>query len=160
MATKLSYDLTYDAAPADVAAMLLDPAFREEVCTAQGGGDTTVEVTEEGGGHKVVVDQTQGVEGIPGFAKKFVGESVNLVQTEHWADAESGTVEVVIPGKPGEMRGTIRLAEAGGTTTEHVEMEIKVGIPLVGGKIEGLISDLLKKALKAENKVGREYLAG
>jgi hypothetical protein len=38
-------------------------------------------------------------------------------------------------------------------------MTIKVGIPLVGGKIEDLISGLLLKALKAENKVGREYLA-
>ena len=38
-------------------------------------------------------------------------------------------------------------------------MEIKVGIPLVGGKIESLIADLLPKALKAENNVGRDYLA-
>ncbi len=39
-------------------------------------------------------------------------------------------------------------------------MEIKVGIPLVGGKIESLIADLLRKALRAENAVGRQHLAG
>ena len=39
-------------------------------------------------------------------------------------------------------------------------MEIRVGIPLVGGKIESLIADLLRKALKAENAVGRQYLTG
>ena len=37
-------------------------------------------------------------------------------------------------------------------------MEIRVSIPLVGGKIESLIADLLLKALKAENAVGRQYL--
>ena len=34
-------------------------------------------------------------------------------------------------------------------------MKIRVGIPLVGGKIEDLIADLLRKALRAENRVGR-----
>ena len=37
------------------------------------------------------------------------------------------------------------------TTAETVDLTIKVSIPLVGGKIEGLIADLLLKALKAEN---------
>ena len=44
-------------------------------------------------------------------------------------------------------------------TTETVDLDIKVSIPLVGGKIEGLISDLLLKALKVENRVGRDYLS-
>ena len=53
----------------------------------------------------------------------------------------------------------IRLGESGGTTTETVDLDIKVGIPLVGGKIEGLIADMLLKALRAEKKVGRDYLS-
>ena len=159
MATKLSYDLTYDAPLIEVGEMLMDPAFREEVCDAQGVLRHNVSITQEGGGMKVVVDQVQSAQGIPGFARKFVGDEINLIQTEQWSDIETGDVEVVIPGKPGHMRGTIRLRESGGTTTETVDMEIKVGIPLVGGKIESLISDLLRKALKAENAVGRSYLA-
>ena len=66
---------------------------------------------------------------------------------------------MTIPGKPGEMKGTARLTESGGVTTETVDLDIKVGIPLVGGKIEGLIADLLLKALKVENRVGRDYLS-
>ncbi len=64
-----------------------------------------------------------------------------------------------IPGKPGDMRGTVALRESGGTTTETVDLTVKVGIPLVGGKLEGLIADLLLKALRAENTVGRAWLA-
>jgi uncharacterized protein DUF2505 len=159
MSTKLSYDLTYDAPLIEVGEMLMDQAFREEVCDAQRVLRHTVTVTQEGGGMKVVVDQVQSAEGIPGFARKFVGDEINLIQSEQWSDIETGDVDVVIPGKPGHMRGTIRLRESGGTTTETVAMEIKVGIPLVGGRIESLIADLLRKALKAENAVGRSYLA-
>ena len=144
MSTKFSHDLTYDAPMADVDAMLMDPAFRERVCDAQGAITKTVTITEEDAGVTVVVDQVQPAEGIPGFAKKFVGDEINLVQTESWFDAENARVEVVIPGKPGEMTGTITLSESGGVTTETLEMTIKVNIPLVGGKIETLIADLLR----------------
>jgi hypothetical protein len=160
MSTRFSHDLTYDAPPADVDAMLMDPEFRERACEAQGAIRQTVTITEDSGGVTVVIDQVQTAEGIPGFARKFVGDEINLVQTESWIDAENARVEVVIPGKPGEMTGTINLSESGGVTTERVKMEIKVNIPLVGGKLESLIADLLRKALKSENVVGRDYLSG
>jgi len=50
------------------------------------------------------------------------------------------------------------VAGSGETCVETVDLTIKVNIPLVGGKIEGLIADLLLKALKAEHKVGQQYL--
>ena len=59
------------------------------------------------------------------------------------------------PASPARCAAPSGSRESGGTTTETVEMEIKVSIPLVGGKIESLIADLLRKALKAENAVGR-----
>jgi hypothetical protein len=160
MATRLTHDLTYDASLTDVGEMLMEPAFRERVCDAQGALRRTVTVGPDGGGMKVVVDMVLPASGIPGFAKKFVGDEINLVQTEKWSEIEAGTVDVAIPGKPGQMTGTMTIRESGGTTTETVDMEIRVSIPLVGGKIESLIADLLRKALKAENNVGRQYLTG
>jgi hypothetical protein len=158
VATRLTYDLTYDAQLTEVGEMLMDPAFREQVCDAIGATRNTVTVGPDGGGMKVVLDMVQPAQGIPGFAKKFVGDEIQLVQTEQWSDMETGRVEVLIPGKPGQMSGTMTLRESGGTTTETVEMEVRVGIPLVGGKIESLIADLLRKALRVENAVGRHYL--
>ena len=159
MATRLTYDLTYDAPLTDVGEMLMEQSFRERVCDAQGALRRSVSIDPAGGGMKVVVDMVLPATGIPGFAKKFVGDEINLVQVEQWSDIETGEVEVTIPGKPGQMTGTIRVRESGGTTTETVDMEVRVNIPLVGGKIESLIADLLRKALKAENRVGRDYLA-
>ncbi len=160
MATRLSYDLSYDASLTEVGEMLMDAAFREQVCDAQHALRKSVSVGQDGGGMKVVVDMVQAAQGIPGFATKFVGDEIQLVQTEWWSDIETARVEVVIPGKPGQMKGTITVRESGGTTTETVQMEIRVGIPLVGGKIESLIADLLRKALRVENAVGRQYLTG
>jgi len=159
MATTMTHRLEYDAPLAEVAAMLADPAFREEVCTFQKVIRSTVEIDADGGTRTVVIDQVQPANGIPGFAKKFVGDEINIVQREEWSTAEAADLHVTIPGKPGEMSGTITLEESGGTTTETVDVRIKVSIPLVGGKIEDLIAGLLRKALVAENKVGRDYLS-
>ena len=57
------------------------------------------------------------------------------------------------------MDGTIDLAESGGATTETVVMDIRVGIPFVGGKIEALVADMLRAALEIENEAGRDYLS-
>jgi hypothetical protein len=122
---------------------------------------TTFTVTVEGGvdAKQVTIDMEQPTDRVPSFARKFVGETANVVQTESWSSPTEGDVTVTIPGKPGEMAGTARLVEKDGVTTEVVEMDIKVKIPVVGGKIEGVLAGLLKSALKAEHRTGQAYLA-
>ena len=156
----INYDLRYDGATAEqVYAMLGEQDFREQVCDFQGVLRKSVSINGSGSGMTVSIDQVQAAEGIPSFARKFVGDEINIVQQESWSSPTEGDITVTIPGKPGEMKGTARLAESGGVTTETVDLTVKVNIPVVGGKIEGLIADLLLKALKAENKVGRDYLS-
>jgi hypothetical protein len=158
---KITEELRYDGATIEqVHEMLADPAFREKVCDYQRvlRHDVTIDRTGSGG-MEVRIDQVQETKGVPGFAKKVVGDETNIVQTESWATREKGDVLVTIPGKPGEMKGTATLAEDAGGTTETVALEIKVGIPIVGGKLEGLIADMLSKALRAEHKVGRDWLS-
>lgn len=156
---RLTHALTYDAPLARVSAMLADPAFREEVCARQKVLSADVSVSEADGVRTVVVDQTQAADGIASFARKFVGDEINIVQTESWTSEDRATVEVDLPGKPGDISGDVRLTESGAVTTETVDLQVKVSIPLVGGKIEGLVSDLLRKALEVENTVGRDYLS-
>jgi hypothetical protein len=160
MVQRLTHTMTYDAPLADVSAMLDNTAFREEVCAFQRVLRATVEIDDTPEGMRVVVDQVQPAKGIPSFAKKFVGDEIRIVQTEIWSSETRAELHVTIPGKPGEMTGTITLTESDATTTETVDVQVKVNIPLVGGKIEGLIVDLLRKALDAEQSVGRDYLSG
>lgn len=159
MTKRLVHEMTYDAPAEKVTAMLADPAFREEVCAYQKVIRHTVSIEPVGEGMHVTIDQWHPTSGIPSFAKKIVGDETNIVQKEIWASPLLGDISVSIPGKPGDMSGTARIEENNGVTVETVTLNIKVGIPLIAGKLEGLISDLLLKALKAENKVGRDYLA-
>jgi len=157
---KVSEELRYDGATIEqVHEMLATPAFREQVCESQRYMRHTVQIERDGQGMTVTIDQVQEATGIPGFAKKFVGDEIHIVQSEDWTSAEKGNIHVAIPGKPGEMSGTALLTEDPEGTTETVNLTVKVNIPLVGGKIEGLIADLLAKALRAEHRTGVQWLA-
>ena len=159
MSKRITHQLTYDASTAEVHAMLTDPAFREEVCARMKVLSVEATVEPAGVGSRVTIDQVQPAAGLPSFATKIVGETIRIVQVETWTSPVHADIEVTIPGKPGEMTGTATLREVGGTTTEEVELDIKVRIPLVAGKIETLVGEMLLKALETENTVGREYLA-
>jgi Protein of unknown function (DUF2505) len=157
---RFSHELTYDAAPDDVREMLAQPAFREKVCAALHATRSDVSVVGTSPGMTVVVDQTQPARGIPPFAKKLVGEEIRIVQREQWIDPRGGSLTLEIPGKPGTFTGTVALAAADEGTLERVAGDIAVKLPLVGGRLEAMIGDLFRAALKAEQRVGRAWLAG
>lgn len=161
MTKRFSYDLTYDAPLPAVSAMLADPAFHEAVLDAQHVVRREVSVTSTPEGFTVDLEQVQTAQGIPSFARKVVGDEITIIVRQLWA-GHRADLEVSIPGKPGDVGGTAALTERdGGTggTVETVEFVVKVGIPLVGGRLEDLVGDLLGKALRAEQAVGRDYLS-
>lgn len=153
-------ELEYDASPAEVYAMLADPAFREAVCEAGDSVRHDVSITPEGAGMSVSVDQVQPAAGIPSFARKIVGDEIEILQREEWSSETDASLDVSIPHKPGHLKGTITLRENGSGTVETVDAEVKVHIPMVGGKLEKLISDMLGSALRSEHRVGKAWLAG
>lgn len=157
---KFEHEIRYDAAPERVYAMLADRSFREEVCDAQRVLERSVTVTPDGAGMQVTVDQKQPAKGIPSFAQKIVGDQIHILQKEAWSGPTDADLEVTIPGKPGNLVGEVTLRPNGTGTVETVSGEIKVNIPLVGGKLEKLIADMLEKALRTENRVGDRWLAG
>jgi len=159
MSRRLHHQMTYDAPLADVVEMLADPRFREQVCEYQHVLRADVEIDRSGDTMAVTIEQVQHTERIPSFARKFVGDEIEIIQREDWSAPDRAQLHVTIPGKPGHMEGTITLVETDGTTVETVDVEIRVNLPLVGGKIEGLVSELLRKALVAEEKVGARYLS-
>jgi hypothetical protein len=157
---KFHNELDYEASPEDVRAMLADPAFREKVCRAQGVTGCTVSVDPAGDKMSVVIDTTRPAEGVPGFAKKFVGDTIAISQREVWADPTNASLAVTVPGKPGQFDGHVSLNGDVTGTVETVSGDVKVSIPLIGGKLERLVSDMLGSALRIENRVGKAWLAG
>lgn len=156
----LRLDLAYDAPPDDVFAMLSDPTFRERVCEAQDVVSHEVSVTTAGDGFTYVNDQVQRTEGLPSFAARFAGETTRAVQREEWPDRNGGSLVIETPGKPSDVRGSVRLEPGGGGTTEVVEVEVTVKVPLLGGKLEKLVGDQVRHGFDVEHAVGTAWLNG
>jgi hypothetical protein len=105
--------------------------------------------------------QRQNTSDAPGPARKVIGDSVETIQREEWQSASTARFDISIPGKPGHLRGRIDLVDNGdGTSTERFDAEVKVNIPLVGGKLEGLIGKVLGSGLRRERETGLRWLAG
>lgn len=161
MSKRVHHELVYPGATVgEVAAMLGDPAFRKAVADYQRTLRSDVSVTPRGAGRKVVVDLAHGTDHVPSFARKFVGDEISIRSEETWTSDTEADIHVTIPGKPGDMKGTTRLAQVGDDVVQTNDLTVKVGIPLVGGKMEDLIAGLMTKAFEAENKVGVKWLAG
>ena len=159
-AMKFRHEIAYDAPAEDVWAMLSDPAFRERSCDAMGVLDRTISVEPAGDGMRVHIDQVQPTEGLPSFAKTFAGSTTRAIQEEQWSDHRTASLTVTTPGKPSEITGTLTLTESGGRTVEAFEGECKVRLPLIGGKIEGLMADLFRKGMDKEHTAGVAWLEG
>lgn len=157
---RFRHSISYDAGPEEVHQMLADPDFREAVCAKQGAVDHRVAVEGSGSGMTVEVDQTLAVHGLPSFAHKFVGDQIQIRQREAWMSQSLADVDLTIPGKPGQLRAALRLdADGAGGTTETIDGEIKVPIPLIGGKLESLVAQMFADGLDAEAEVGAAWLA-
>lgn len=156
----VDHTMTYAGASIEqVASMLADPAFRTRVLERQQTLSHDVSITPEGQGMRVRIEQVKPTEGVPAVAKKFVGDQTTVIQEEHWTSPTDATVQVTIPGQPGDLHGDVRLTETGGGVQERVQLEINVKIPLLGGKVERMLADLLSEALRVEESVGQEWLA-
>ena len=163
---KFRHELRYDAPPGQVFEMLADPAFREAVAAAmdvisadvQLDRDGDRDVDGDGSGFTLVIDQQQNTKDLPGFARTFAGESTQAIQREVWAGPTGGDLSIESPGKPASASGTIRLEEEGSGTREVVELEIKVKVPLIGGKLEKLMAEKVAAGMDVEQTIGAAWL--
>ena len=154
------HEMAYAASPDEVYAMLSDPAFRENVAEAQEVVSAEVAVAETAEGFNLTIDQVQRTDGLPSFAKKFAGDTTRAIVVEEWPDRTGGSLRIDAPGKPSSISGTVALVPDGAGTTEVVELEIKVKVPLIGGKLEGLLEDQVRAGLDKEHQVGQAWLKG
>jgi hypothetical protein len=158
--------MIYEAPAARVYAMLVDPAFQSR--RAQAGRPEHAEATVTpgpGDGARIDVTRRMTVD-LPGFIAKLAGGKVTLNEVQVWRDSggsadpvRDGTINATMAGQPGGVVGTLRIDEAGGSTTVSVDAEISVRVPLVGGRIERFVAEMLDKLLAYEETLGREWLA-
>jgi hypothetical protein len=151
--------MTWDAPAAAVYAMITDPAYQDQ--RAQAGNPTRAEasVSNTADGATISVFRQLAIDP-PGFVKNFVGNSIGIQETQTWTSPTTANLLVEILKQPGQVRGTLRLRESGTSTEVVVDAEIAVKVPLVGGKVEGYVADILDRLLTKDEEIGRTWLAG
>lgn len=159
---QLNETLDYAADPDTVFAMLCDQSWREEVCRRTYATEYTVTVQQSGDD---VVVRTTRVVPAPDGAKKIVGSTLTVEQTETWGSADANgarraDLDIAIKGQPAGMKGSIALSPGGAGSLQVVSGDVKVRIPFIGAKFEPQIADAIKGAIAKEGQAGREYLAG
>lgn len=156
--------IRYAAAPDAVGAMLADPAFVDRKCAAMGARRHTASVEgDASGAFTVTTVRTMPTDDFPDVARRFVGESVDISQTDTWAapapdGTRTGTVVVAISGAPLRLTGAVSLGADGGGTVETVEGDLQASVPLIGDRLEKAAEPALMMAIRKEQQVGREWL--
>jgi hypothetical protein len=164
---KLNAEINHPDATVDaVMEMMLDPAFRQEVCEATHALDHSVEVEEyEDGGALVVVDRLMPSD-VPDFIKKMIGETISIRQTEEWAEPgddsrRTADVKITIKGQPARMDGTMVLGPGaqGAGARLVIEGDVAVRVPFIGKKIEAELAKGILAVVDEEQEVGDIWLA-
>ena len=136
--------------------MLTDPAFREKAAWAQQVESVDVTVV----GSEVRIDMQQPNTDIPAFARKIAGARIHAIQAETWNGSDTAEFSITTPSMPTGISGTRRLIADGDVTLDTFDGEAKAKVPLIGGKLESLISTKLKTGWDIEHGVGTAWLAG
>jgi uncharacterized protein YndB with AHSA1/START domain len=154
----------FDADVETVYALASDPDFIRRKYADQGATDIALDTELRGGNPKHVIKRKVTVD-LPGFAKKVMSPTNTVVQTDDWAAAGPDGSRVCIysvdvQGVPSRINGTVTLSPHDGGTRQDIEAEVKVSIPLLGGKLERFAVDSGTKVLEEEAAFTAAELAG
>ena len=160
-----SGDQTYQAPVEAVIALFVD----SNVVRAryEAAGDRDIEILEcgpDGDGFVIRTSRTVDVD-LPGFARRVLKPTNTLVQVDRWgpadaAGARNGDFAIEVKGAPLKIRGTMRVAPAGGGCRHIVQGKLDVKVPVIGGKLAGWAEGPSQQRLDAEYEFHRARLGG
>ena len=150
----------FDADVETVYALMSDPDFCMRKYADAGATDIQIDSDRRDGGPKLVSRRKVTVD-LPGFAKRVMQPTNTVVQTDEWSAAtRSCRYSVEVQGVPSRIDGTVTLTEEGGGTRQEVQAEVKVSIPLLGGRLEKFAVESGTKVLANEADYTANELAG
>ncbi|TXI10676.1 MAG: DUF2505 domain-containing protein [Rhizobium sp.] len=165
MATKFEDRHVLTKTSDHVIKMYTDQAFFERKYKALDGWDIEVlscQKTDKQFSIRCKYSMKSSNPNIPAFAQKLMGDTVNITQLDTWDIAKkTGRLEVEIKGTPVKISADMTLKDEGKGSVNTLKWNINCSVPLIGGKIEGLIvSDIKAKSandVAASNKILADY---
>lgn len=151
------------AAPQQVFDMICSADYQELKCTRSGALEHEVAIEVEQDARTIVTRRRLPTDGFPDFVRKFVGDAVDVVETQVWglgADEDGGhtaSLHVEIPRTPVSMSGSVSLLARGAGTQHTVEGDLRANVPFLGSKIEAAVAPVLASALRLEARLSTEW---
>lgn len=159
---KMTVTHRYDADVETVFKLVTDPDFLARKYADEGSTDIQVEMEGDG---PTVISRRKVTLDLPGFAKKVMAPTNTVVQTEAWDPADDPgrrvcRYKVEVQGVPSRIDGTVTLSTDGDGTRQDIVADVKVSIPLLGGKLEKFAVESGVKTLQREADFTAKELAG
>lgn len=106
--------------------------------------DFSLDILEDNeSGHAARIVRVYGAEKIPRMARKFIGDQIELIQTQSWdrnGPSFNGQMRLEVAGVPGHIEGTMHLVDHLDEQSQiRAEGGIDVRVPLIGRQIEKLL---------------------
>jgi hypothetical protein len=162
MPSRIEHRASFSTEGRSVYAVLVDPTFLTDRLNTIGGSQAAL-LDHQATAGEVTFRLRQGLaaELLPSTVRTFLKGDLVVTREETWRSEDvTGTVRATIPGVPGEISGAMRLVDLGADESELVtSAQIRVGIPLVGGKLESLIAEQVRKLLANESEFTAKWLA-
>jgi hypothetical protein len=165
MSRQFDYRSTSSHSADEVYATLVDPDFlRARLAEIGGPGADLLEHTADGKGAQYRLRHGLDAKDLPSVVRRVMSGDITIERTERWTREDGaylGEVQVAIPSTPASAAGVMRLRDLpDGGSELHVRADVTVSVPLIGGKIEGVVGERVQKLLAAESAFTRHWLAG
>lgn len=153
----------YDQNVDTVFRLFHDPDFMKDKYAGIGARNVAVlECAGSDGDYRVKVKREVPAD-VPALLKKFLNPWNTLTQSEQWAGKTGGPyrckISIDIAGVPVSIAGEMELRTQGEGCVNDVRLEVKCGIPLVGGKLADFVGSDAEKAVQEEYGFIRSHLA-
>jgi hypothetical protein len=102
---------------------------------------------------------------LPSWARKMLPARNTVTESHSWPGRGSDggrayAFTVNVANVPVEIRGSVRLSPTSPTSCRsEARVEVKAGLPLVGGKLEDLVAGDLRRTMEGEEAFMQEWLA-
>lgn len=158
MASRLALRHRYPAAPERIRELLIDRQYLQAKLQTVGGPRAELASWQQDArGVTIVLRQAVPRDAMPPFLLAMLPDDLTIRRTETWRGSE-GSVHAVVDGAPGTVTGVMRLATDPDGCVLGAQLTAEVPLPLIGGKVEKIITGSLGTLMEKEYQFTLNWL--
>jgi Protein of unknown function (DUF2505) len=164
MPRQIDYRSTYPQPADEVYATMVDPDYlRARLGRIGGPSAELLAHSADVGGARYRLRHGLDAKDLPSAVRRVLPGDLTIERNEQWTRQDGGRylgdVKVTIRGAPASAAGGMRLRDLpDGGSELSVRADVEVSVPLIGGKIEGVVGEQVQKLLAAEAAFTQEWL--